>query len=306
MSLNSPLMRLEPLHSKFGVEVKDIDLRSVDPSREYPAIRSAFEQYSLLLFRGQRLDDEGHLRLGALFGPIEDRSAGMNGAAASSGASGTRGAPRMDNVTNRLESGEIAAPDADHTLNLKANQLWHTDSTFLPVPALANILAARVLSSSGGETELASTRVAWREMPEPLRARVRSATFRHSFSHSRSKVAPHLGEQQTFTRWGEQAWRALWRNPVTGEEALYIASHVCAVEGLSYEDGQALIEELMAFITRPGYVFTHVWQPGDVLIWDERATVHRGRPWPYEEERTLASICVSARDIDGLASLRPG
>jgi len=124
-------------------------------------------------------------------------------------------------------------------------------------------------------------------------------------THSRKKISPELSTGEKFTRWSEQAWKALWPNPVNGQEALYIASHVCAVDGLDDESGQAFVDELMAFVTRPGRIYTHQWQPGDVLIWDERATVHRGLPWPYEEERTLASICVSAREIDGLAGVRP-
>lgn len=287
-------MRSTPLHPLFGVEVHDLDLRTLRAISGYPEIRAAFEEHSLLLFRRQALDDEAHLALGALFGPIEDRSMGGNGPR-----------PRMANVSNRLESGAISAPDSVHTLDLRANQLWHTDSTFLPVPALANILAARVLSSRGGETELASTRVGWRELPQALRARVQSAVFRHRYAHSRAKISPALATADKYTRWKEQAWKAVWRNPVNGEDALYIASHVCGVDGLDESSGRALVDELMAFVTRPGRVYTHAWQPGDVLIWDERATVHRGLPWPYEEERTLASICVSVQDSDGLHSMRP-
>jgi len=97
----------------------------------------------------------------------------------------------------------------------------------------------------------------------------------------------------------------VWRNPVNGEEALYIASHAFAVDGLPEAQGQALIDALINFATRPGVVYTHRWCIGDVLIWDERATLHRGRPWPYAEPRTLASICISARDVDGLDCMRP-
>jgi alpha-ketoglutarate-dependent 2,4-dichlorophenoxyacetate dioxygenase len=290
-------MRLTPLHPLFGVEIHDVDLRTVDRLSGYPDIRAAFEAHSLLLFRGQHLENAAHLRLGALFGPIEDHDDQAMGR--------ERPKTRVDNLSNRLEGGAISAPDSAHTLDLKANQLWHTDSTFLPVPALANILAARVLSSTGGETELASTRVALRELPEALRARARASVFRHRLTYSRAKIAPELATAEIFTRWREQRWKAVWRNPINGEEALYIASHVCAVDGLDEETGQAFVDELMDFVTRPGRIYTHSWQPGDVLIWDERATVHRARPWPYAEERTLAGICISARDVDGLEDVRP-
>ena len=287
-------MHTTPLHPCFGVEVHDVDLRQVTSANGYPEIRQAFETHSLLLFRDQSLDDEAHLAFGALFGPIEDRSMGKNGPK-----------PHMDNVTNRLADNTIAAEEDNHTLNLKANQLWHTDSTFLPVPALANILAARVVSSRGGETEFVSTRAAWTEMPEDLKARARNAVLRHRFSHSRTKISPELAKLEKFAKWPDQAWRAIWRNPVNGEDALYIASHAFAVDGLPEAEGQTLIEELIALATRAGSVYAHTWRVGDVLMWDERATMHRGRPWPYEEERTLASICITARDVDGLDLVRP-
>ena len=136
-----PPLHTTPLHPRFGVEVHGVDLRRVTAEEGYPAIRRAFETHSLLLFRDQQLDDAAHLAFGALFGPIEDRSQGKDGPD-----------PRISPVSNRKkEDATIAAEDDKLTMNLMANQLWHTDSTFLPVPALANILAARVLSSSGGE-----------------------------------------------------------------------------------------------------------------------------------------------------------
>ena len=287
------MLRTTRLHRDFAVEVHGVDLRSLTPTDGYPEIRALFEHHSLLLFRGQQLDDEGHLAFGALFGPIEDRSMGRNGAK-----------PRMDNVSNKIGENAISAPDDFHTLNLIGNQLWHTDSTFLPVPALANILAARVLSSTGGETEFVSTRAAWRDMPEDLKASVRNAVFRHRASHSRSKINAELAKLEKFTKWPDQTWKALWRNPVTGEDALYIASHVCAIEGMAEAEGTALIDRLTAFCTSDDRIYTHAWQQGDVVIWDERATMHRGRPWPYNEERTLASICVSVQARDGLAEIR--
>jgi len=287
-------MRTTSLHPRFGVEAHGVDLRRVTAESGYPEIRAAFEEHSLLLFRGQDLDDEAQMAFGALFGPIEDRSRGANGPS-----------PVMSNVSNRRDDASIAPADDPPVLNLKANQLWHTDSTFLPTPALANILAARVVSSLGGESEFVSTRAAWTDMPEALKSRARDAVFRHRYAHSRAKISAELATQELFTMWTDQCWRALWRNPVNGREALYVASHVCAVEGLDAAEGTALVDELVAFATRDTYVLSHRWRPGDVLVWDERATMHRGRPWPYDEERTLASICVTAGEADGLDQVRP-
>ncbi len=190
-------MDVTALHPRFGVEIGAIDLREVTAEHAYPDIRRAFETHSLLLFRDQQLDDEAHLALGALFGPVEDRSMGKNGPK-----------PRMDNVTNRLGDGRLSQDGDFHTLNLIANQLWHTDSTFLPMPALVNILAARVLSSTGGETEFVSTRAAWQDMPENLKAKARHAVLRHRAAHSRAKISADLAKQERFTKWPDRAWRA--------------------------------------------------------------------------------------------------
>lgn len=282
-----------PLHPGFGVEVLGVDLRRVSAGNGYPELRALFEEHSVLLLRGQQLDDAGHLRVAALFGPVEDRTGGAKGPA-----------PRLDNVTNLDDEGRVLAADDLRLLDLTGNQLWHTDSTFLPVPALANLLAARVLSSRGGETELASTRTAWRDLPDELRRRIDGRCVRHRLAHSRAAISAELARRHR-ERWPDQVWRATWTNPVNGRSALYLASHSCGVEGLDDAEGQALLAELIAFCTTPDRVYTHRWSPGDVLIWDERATLHRGRPWPYEEERTLASVCVSVTDADGLAAMRP-
>ena len=193
-------------------------------------------------------------------------------------------------VSNSAQKSTSMAHDEQlRLLNLQSNFLWHTDSTFLPVPALANILTAKVISSSGGETELVSTRAGWSRLSSALKDKLRDAVFLHRYAHSRAKISPELAKEELFTMWPDQAWRAVWRNPVTGDEALYIASHVYGVRGMAQEDAAALIDELTAAMTRPEDIYTHM---------------HRGRPWPYAEERSLASFCVSASPADGLEEMR--
>lgn len=206
-------------------------------------------------------------------------------------------------VSNETGDG-VCAADSLEVMNLQGNMLWHTDSTFLPVPALVNILVARVLPSSSGETELASTRTGWADLPAGLRTRLKNAILWHRLSHSRSKISAELAALPVMNRWPDRPWRAIWTNPATGEEALYIASHAFAIEGMGLEQGQEVLDAATAICTRPDNVYTHKWRAGDVLIWDERAMLHRGRPWPYDEPRTLSSICCSATDADGLIQVR--
>lgn len=273
---------MRALHEDFGVEMEGTDLRE------------AFEEHSLLLFRNQCLDDEAHLAFGRLFGTIEIREKRPQEHDA-----------RVSIVSNVREGGCLADEESAGFRHQKANQLWHTDSTFLPTPALANILAARKLPSSGGETEFVSTRAAWRDLPESSRERTRNLVLRHRYAHSRMAVSPAAAALDVVTMWPDTAWRAIWQNPVNGAEALYIASHAYGVVGMGEEEGRKLIGELIEFSTRPQRIYTHRWLPGDVIVWDERTTMHRGRSWPYGEERTLASICITAGEADGLDLVRP-
>ena len=288
-------LNTRPLNPNFGAEVLDMDLCSVTASDGYPDLRAAFEQHSALLFRNQKLTPKAHLALAELFGPIEDRMADEKQAGA---------AFEISVLTNETGDGGVADEMDLRTLSLKSNQLWHTDSTFLPVPALVNILVARIVTETGGETELATTRAAWRDMPEALKSRIRGRGIHHRFSHSRKKIDAELARQHAITKWPETHWNALWRNPVTGDEALYFASHAFKIDGMSEPAGEDLLAEITAFCTRPEYCYCHKWQVGDVLIWDERATIHRGRPWDYTKPRALASICCSVTEADGLNAMR--
>ena len=292
-------MKTTPLHSRFGVEVHEVNLREITAAFGYAEIRDAFEQHSLLLFRGQNLDDEQHNDFAALFGPLEDRPADV-------AKETPRDRPPLPKVSNLANDGSgVLTENSDKVLDLKSNQLWHTDSTFLNTPALANVIAARVVPSTGGETELVSTRAGWQDIAPALKWRAENAVVLHRLSHSRGKVAASLTDREWIAQYDDQAWRAVWPNPVTGQEALYVASHSFAVRGLSDEAGQALIDELISWCVQPHYIYSHSWRVGDVLVWDERATMHRGRPWPYEEERTMASCCVSAQVCDGTDRVRP-
>ena len=239
---------MKALHDDFGVEIDGIDLR--DAATHYARIREAFEEHSVLLFRDQCLDDEAHLALGRLFGVIEIRQKNPQEHEA-----------RMSMVSNRQDGGHVLSEKSARLMHLKANQLWHTDSTFLPAPALANILAARKLPTSGGETEFVSTRAAWRDLPEATRTRVRTLVLRHRYAHSRQALSPAAAVLDEVTMWPETAWRAVWPNPVNGEEALYIASHVCGVVGMGEREGRQLIDELVAFSTEPARIYSHRWSP---------------------------------------------
>lgn len=195
----------------------------------------------------------------------------------------------------------------DHRLSLrnKANQLWHTNSSFKRVPALTSILSARVIPANGGETEYVSTRLAFKRLDASLREKLENSFAWHDYAHSRGQIAPDLASPEERAALPAQCWRMVWRNPVNGRSAIYLASHAYAVEGMEPAAGKKLIDELMEFATASGTSYLHQWRQGDVVMWDNRATMHRGRPWPAHEARLMIRTTISATEADGLDIMRP-
>ncbi len=288
-------MKTAELHPAFGVTVTDVSLNALTDA-QFDDIRALFEAHSLLLFPGQDLTDDSHIALANRFGPIEDR-----------GTADLKRGPafKVPVVSNIRKDGSVTGEMDMHTLNLKANMLWHADSTFLPIPALVNILTARVVTETGGNTEFASGRAAFAALPADMQEKLRGLSFWHHLSHSRAQISPELAKEEQFHKWPAQHWRAVWRNPVNGAEAIYVASHAYAVEGMGEEEGTALLVDLLDHLSQPQFVYSHKWREGDVLIWDQRAVLHRATPWNYQEPRKLSSICVSATSEDGVDAMRP-
>lgn len=284
-----------PLTSSFGVEVTGFALSDIVTTGRFAELRSLFEEHSALLFREQDFDDVAHLELARAFGPVEDRKADERKAGETF---------EIPKVTNVVADSSLGDEGALHRLHLESNFLWHSDSTFMPVPALTNILVARQTTSTGGATELASTRAGWADMPEDLKARIRDRGIWHHYSISRAKISPELARHPMFHKWPATHWKSLWTNPINGRESLYLASHAYKVDGYEDEEGKTLLQDLIEFCTQPQFVYSHNWKVGDVLIWDQRAVMHRGTPWPYEEPRTLSSICVSMTNRDGVEEMR--
>jgi alpha-ketoglutarate-dependent 2,4-dichlorophenoxyacetate dioxygenase len=288
-------MELVPLRPDFGVELCGVGLIDVAASDDaYRAVRAAFEEHSLLLFRGQEITDDVQAAFSRAFGPLERVKIGSEG-------TGTF-YNRLHNIT---PDGGLAPDTHRQALTARANQLWHTDSSFKQTPALASVLSARVIPQQGGETEFASTRQAWARLSPSLRSSLQDAVVTHAYAHSRDQIDPLLLTEPERAALPPVRWRMIWRNPLNGRHALYIASHAYAVEGLADNKARALLDDLIADATRPEFTYLHHWRQGDVLMWDNRATMHRGRRWPSDQPRSMVRTTISAVDADGLAEVRP-
>jgi alpha-ketoglutarate-dependent 2,4-dichlorophenoxyacetate dioxygenase len=284
-----------PLGPGFAAELRGADLAEIVARPAlYEAVRDAFEAHSVLLFRGQAVTDESQLAFTRCFGPLEITKRGSLGEGS-----------HFSVLTNLDVDGNVVPPDHRQALVAKANQLWHTDSSFKATPALASVLSARVIPPRGGETEFASTRLAWQRLPADLQARLQDAFAWHDYAHSRGKISPDLATPIERTSLPPVRWRMAWRNPANGMLSLYLASHAYAIDGMAADEAQSLLAELIERATAPAYIYAHRWREGDVVMWDNRATLHRGRPWPDSLPRHVVRTTVSASEADGLTSVRP-
>jgi alpha-ketoglutarate-dependent 2,4-dichlorophenoxyacetate dioxygenase len=287
-------MEIVPLGPGFAAELRGVTLAEIAADdAAYQQARAAFEEHSVLVFRGQDVTDEAQLAFSRRFGPLEVTKVGSQG-------TGTN----LVILSTIDESGKVVPADHRLALRNKANQLWHTDSTFKRVPALASVLSARIIPAQGGETEYVSTRLAWERLDPALRKRVENSFAWHDYAHSRGKIAPGLASPEERAALPPQCWRMAWKNPANGRTALYLASHAYAIEGVEQAAAQKLLAELIDAATAPGLSYVHTWRSGDVVMWDNRATMHRGRPWPAHEARLMVRTTISATEADGLETVR--
>ena len=288
-------MELVPLADGFGVEVKGVSLLDVaTDAQAYKAVREAFETHSLLVFRDQQIADDVQVAYSRAFGPLELTKA------ASLGENSF-----YSRLTNVSQQGEIVPPDHRQVLVAKANALWHTDSSFKKTPALASVLTARVLPGEGGETEYTSTRLAWERLPADMQERLKNSVATHSYANSRDQIHPDLANAEERKALPPVRWRLNWRNPANDRRALYVASHAYAIDGMDDRDARQLLSQLLDEATRPEFVYSHKWRQGDAVMWDNRAMLHRGRPWDYTRERSMVRTTISATDADGLGEVTP-
>lgn len=275
---------IEPLHPMFGARLHGLDLSAPLSASALSEVVEAFERYSVLVFPAQKIDSAAQVRFSECFGPLEN---------AISRQSDSGSGVHVSHLSNVDDAGRIVSPDDRQQLFNAANRFWHTDSSYKPQPALASVLYAIEVPSSGGETEFASTRVAFRSLPQEKRSSIEQLWATHDFQRSRDMVAPNLVDER-LQRMLPPVARPLVRvNPKSGERSLYVASHAVHIEGMTREASRSLLDELLGWCTRPEYVYTHRWTVGDLVMWDNRCTLHRGRPWNASNEpRTMTRTTV--------------
>ena len=269
-------LQVKPIHGVFGAEISGVDLTRPLDDGDREAIVAAVNQYGIGVVRDTGLNDESHVAFSRIFGPLEQ-------------------APRVDNRRARFSLPELfdaSNLDADGQINedpmlrlhRRGDRLWHTDASFKPVRATHSLLLAYETPPEGGETGFADMRGAYDALPAEGKAEIEDLEVVHSLFMSRMLAGYPLTEEDIDAK-PSATHRLVHVHPGSGRKALYLASHARDVVGLPREQGRKLLSELIAFATQPQFAFEHVWRPGDLVIWDNLSTMHRGRDYDDQKYR---------------------
>ena len=271
-----------PVTPDFFAEVGDVGLsRPLDPG-DFEVIQDAFWKYAVLVFPDQQLTPEQHLEFARSFGPLVTKLKVYRE------GNRERTHREIEDLSNLDLDNEIKKNENRIRLMRLANRLRHTDSSFVLVPAKISMLYGREVPPIGGQTEYVDTRAAYDALPEEMKLRLEGLVAEHSFRASRTRVG--------FTDFSEEENASLppvpqvmvRTIPESGRKSLYIASHIGRVLGLPQEEGDTLVDELIAHASQRQFVHTHRWRQNDLVMWDDRCTMHRGLA--YDDERWRRDI----------------
>jgi alpha-ketoglutarate-dependent 2,4-dichlorophenoxyacetate dioxygenase len=277
-------LTVTPLSPVFCARVEGVDLVRGLTDAEFAKIRRALDEHSVLILPDQPMDDDQQIAFSGRFGKMEP-TISVNP------AKGTLFA-RQSNLD--IETGLPIPPDDRRMHYQKANMLWHADSTFKPVTSLCSLLSARIVPPEGGATEFASTRAAYESLTPEEQAGLEGLVVAHSLMRSREQVGFSFTEEER--RETPAVTHTLVRsNPVTGRKSVLIGAHASHIEGWPVERGRALLADLLARATRPEHTWRHEWRQGDLVIWDNRAALHRATPYDtVRHKRLMQRITISS------------
>jgi alpha-ketoglutarate-dependent 2,4-dichlorophenoxyacetate dioxygenase len=290
MAISAANLVITPLHPCLAARVEGVDLTRPVDDATFHQIRHAFDAHSVLVFHDQRLTDEAQKTFSERFGPLETtiRSIGQE----------NRLDPNLVDLSNVDPRGEDRLMDWKdrRMLYQSGNQLWHTDSSFKPIPAMASLLSGREVPPEGGETEFVSMRHAYATLSAALKEKLEGKVAVHSILYSRSLIASNLFDDDQAAELPAVRQQLVRSNPTNGRKSLFIGSHAWFIEGMAYHESRRLLDDLLAHTTQPERVYRHHWRQWDLVMWDNRCVLHRGRPWDAARHRRVMRRTTVAGD----------
>jgi alpha-ketoglutarate-dependent 2,4-dichlorophenoxyacetate dioxygenase len=265
----------------FAGVVSGIDLRQPLSVDQAAAIHAGMDQFGVLVFHDQPISDDQQLAFSRALGPLEQ-------------ATGDIAAPQdrrmsmdLNDISNLDKNSKVLARDDRRRLFGLGNQLWHSDSSFKPVPAKYSLLSARTIPDADGNTEFADMRAAYDALDDKTRHEVHDLVCLHSQIFSRGILGFTDFTDEERLKWAPVRQRLVRRHPVTGRLSLYLASHAGSIEGWPVPEARAFLRDLTEHATQRQFVYAHAWTLHDLVMWDNRVTMHRARRYDHTQVRDM-------------------
>jgi alpha-ketoglutarate-dependent 2,4-dichlorophenoxyacetate dioxygenase len=268
-----------PVQGDFVARLTGLDLSKPLDEGDFGQVRDAFNRHAVLVFPEQMLTDDQQIAFSERFGPLEisirkDRQRRIEN-------------PRISDISNVDERDRVFDPDDERAIYNAGNRLWHSDSSFKRVPAMASLLSGREVPPEGGETEYADLRGAWDALPADRKRGLESLVAEHSFVYSRGLIGYDQFTDAERAAVPPVLQAVVRTHPATGRKSLYLGSHASYIIGRPVEEGRALLRDLLDFATQRQFVYRHAWRRHDLVMWDNRCVLHRGRPWDERRHRRV-------------------
>jgi alpha-ketoglutarate-dependent 2,4-dichlorophenoxyacetate dioxygenase len=283
-------LTLKPVTPDFAAEASGVDLRQPLAPADIAAIDAAMDQYAVLFFRDQPMDQAQQVACARQFGPLD---AGLRKA---TGAATRFQYDELIDISNVALDGSVADANNAKLVGTLANQLWHTDSSFQPLPIKYSMLSAVTLPEKGGQTEWADMRAAYDALADDMKALVEGRTAHHSTFHSRMMLGDDKYTPEQLNRFPPAEWPLVRTHPGSKRKLLFVGVHCDRVSGMTVPEGRLLVADLIEHATQRQFVYQHTWRPGDYVMWDNRATIHRGRRYDLSARRDLRRTTTLERD----------
>jgi alpha-ketoglutarate-dependent 2,4-dichlorophenoxyacetate dioxygenase len=280
-------------HPDFAGDVSGVDIRKPLSREDAAAIDAGMDRYAVLVLHGQRLTDEQQITFSLNFGDLESYKT----AAYVQRAGGPRLGKGMADLSNLNKDGTVLSADDRAWFFKLGDRLWHSDSSFRPAPAKYSLLSARAIPSWGGNTEFADMRAAYDALDVPTKAEIEDLVCEHSLIYSRQAIGFTDLTAEEIEAFKPVRQPLVRRHPVTGRTSLFLSSHAGSIIGWTVPEARMLLRDLIEHATQPQFVYSHAWTTDDLVMWDNRQTMHRGRRFDRNEVRDVRRTTLAGHAL---------
>ena len=280
---------VKPTQPQFFAEISGIDLAQPLTAADRNAIEAAIDRYAVVVCHGQKLTDDQQIDFARHFGPIHSSAQ----KARHRGIKHRLKRDEIADISNLDGDSNVLDQNSKRRLDWLANRLWHTDASFRAIPGKLSMLYAHIVPAEGGNTEFADLRAAYDDLPDTTKKQLEGLVAEHSIWHSRGQLSVTNYMPEEIASLPPVPQRVVRTHPGSKRRTLYVAAHASHILGMPVADGRLLLLDLMEHATQPKFVHAHTWREGDLVIWDNRCTMHRARPFDTNQVRDLRRVTTA-------------